>query len=116
MGYYTDFSVSWEIPEREQRTTEYKTPTSKQILEEFNRVIGYDDEWGNGFWLNAKWYNYEADMNEISRKFPAVLFHVHGDGDSPDDLWEDHWQNGRRQLCAAVIPPFDPAKMKEYRP
>ena len=61
-----------------------------------------------------KWYDWRADMLELSRRFPEPLFKLHGEGEEPGDLWECYFHAGKSQLCIAqiVYPPYDPAKME----
>lgn len=61
----------------------------------------------------VKWYGHEKDMRAVSKKFPCVHFELHGEGESNDDIWTQHFLDGKSQLCMAeiVIPPFDPSKL-----
>lgn len=44
----------------------------------------------------AKWYDYEEDMERLSRAYPEITVRVNGDGEDSDDLWQDFWHNGKR--------------------
>lgn len=61
----------------------------------------------------VKWYDHEENMRSISEKFPDVHFELHGEGEMNDDIWTQHFVNGKSQLCMAkiVIPPFDPSQL-----
>lgn len=63
----------------------------------------------------VNWFGYDGDMLEISRKFPQVLFSLHGEGESSDDIWESHYLGGKTYTQPAIItiPPFNPALLKE---
>ncbi len=107
MRYRTDFVISIEDGE----------PTDRDIEEITEMLEGFDyfDYWGDEWMATSiKWYNYEDDMFKLSKAFPHLRFYVHGDGDDSDDLWEDHWEDGKVQHCYAEIPPYDPAKMSEF--
>lgn len=63
----------------------------------------------------VNWFGHDGDMLEISRKFPQVLFSLHGEGESNDDIWESHYLDGKTYTQHAIItiPPFNPALLKE---
>jgi len=109
MGYRTYYGICIEdgdpTPEDLQKIT--------KLLESFEDFESWGDEW---YGSELKWYDYLDDMYTLSKAFPQFRFYVHGDGDDSDDLWEDHWQDGRFQHCYAEIPPYDPAKMTPYVP
>lgn len=62
----------------------------------------------------VKWYDHDEDMRAVSREFPDIHFELHGKGEDNDDIWTQHFVNGKAQLCMAeiVIPPFDPEKLE----
>ena len=62
----------------------------------------------------AKWYNHNVAMIEISKRFPHILFELHGEGETNEDIWVEYYQNGKYYHDYAIItfPPFDPTKMK----
>lgn len=57
----------------------------------------------------CKWYSFEEDMIALSKEFPNLIFHLHGEGENAGDLWEEHFMNGKVQYCPAeiTIPPFN---------
>ena len=61
----------------------------------------------------TKWYTDDKEMLKLSKKFPDVLFKLHGEGEESDDIWERYFMNGKSQYCQAeiVIPPFDKSKL-----
>lgn len=61
----------------------------------------------------VNWYDYEEDMRSVSEKFPDVHFELHGEGEMNNDIWTQHFVNGKSQFCMAkiVIPPFDPSQL-----
>ena len=62
---------------------------------------------------SVNWYGHEEDMRAISKEFPDIHFELHGEGEMNDDIWTQHFVNGKSQLCRTkiVIPPFDPGKL-----
>lgn len=100
MGYYTKYSVSI-------------TPESEEIRE----YIEEDDYMSHAIgkcWDECKWYDHEADMLEMSRKFPEALFELTGEGEDSGDMWRKYFRNGKMQSCPAQITyePFDETKLR----
>lgn len=69
----------------------------------------------SGWYVWTTWYDWEEDMILLSKKFPDVLFKLHGTGDDPEDLWEAYFFDGKIQVCPVKITydDFDPAKLIE---
>lgn len=107
MGYRTDFVICIEDGDASEKDIERIT----EMLNSFESFESWGDEW---IASSVKWYNYGPDMCALSKAFPHLSFYVHGDGDDSDDLWEDHWQDGKFQHCYAIIPDYDPEGMTEY--
>lgn len=87
MGYYTDFNI------RQTGDDDFE-----EISEEIVNISGYCfDEYSSEkrLFLNAKWYNWDVNMTEISRKFPNSLFQVDGEGEEGHDIWRCFFRNGR---------------------
>lgn len=114
MGYYTTFDLTWDDFS--------ETPgIDDQIADYFGQLPywqdgGYEFSGSDIFIPEAKWYDVDDDMFKLSRAFPEVLFHLWGNGEEADDLWTEHWRNGKYQHCHAEIPPYDEYEMREYRP
>lgn len=97
MGYCTQYQL-------------IATPDSHDIWEavKANNIIyfavGDDGDFGD----SCKWYDHEKDMVEFSKKFPLVIFHLHGEGEKAGDLWDAYFRNGKKQICKAkiIIPPM----------
>ena len=63
---------------------------------------------------SCKWYEHEVELKAFSKKYPEVIFCLHGTGEEPGDVWDKYFLNGKWQYCKAkiVIPPFDPTKLQ----
>jgi len=109
MGYYTKFDLeivgcSWE--------------DAKDIIEDLrntdaNARYGLD-ECGEGMGCETlKWYSHEKDMKKFSEKYPDKLFKLQGDGEESGDMWIKYFQNGKVQICKAVLvfDEFNPKKL-----
>jgi len=103
MGYYTDYTL----------TVENADDKLEELTEMLTKEYGFE-AWGEQFWRNAKWYEHDNDMLELSREYPEVLFDLYGDGEDSDDMWHSYYKNGKMQHCPAEItfPPFDEAKLE----
>lgn len=110
MGYYTDYSLNIELH------GENADDVSK-ALDELDVLEGID-EYGGGMlsaYANAKWYDWEADLCNLSIRFPKVFIEVEGSGEESGDLWKAYIQNGAIQNCLAqiVYDDYNPTKMHQ---
>jgi hypothetical protein len=101
MGYQTDFEVTFDADKA----------TTQQVFVDLTIISGY--VFDNFYLYNAKWYEHDRDMRELSKKYPDILFTVYGRGEESDDMWYAYYQNGKSQHCPAeiVFPEYDPEKM-----
>ena len=104
MGYYTDYNLT-----AHGATDEQRAEMNKIIIQEWGL-----EEWGDGWWCNAKWYDHDKDMLRLSLLYPNILFELQGDGEESDDMWVTWYKNGKKQHCPAEIiyPPFDESKLR----
>jgi hypothetical protein len=51
----------------------------------------------------AKWCDHNLEMLDFSKKYPDLLFKLHGEGERNGDLWDKYYLNGKMQKCEAVI-------------
>lgn len=118
MGYYTDFSLNVSIFQNSADASadpQNISPLVKHLLEdEVDEMDVF--EGGNcddGWYGNAKWYEWDADMLLLSKKFPDLLFELDGVGESFGDIWSAYFHDGAHQMCRASIeyPPFSPSEM-----
>lgn len=108
MGYYTRFTLNLSAPDGfniDDLVEVMKLPQYNIIDWVFDENLETYDE--------AKWYNHEDDMKEISKLFPDVLFELHGEGEENDDMWIQYFKDGKTQLCMAqiVFEPYDESKL-----
>ena len=118
MGYYTDYTLTASICT--VGADSYTTATIPHItlvsLEDEIEKMNIFDGGGDieyGYYANAKWYDWEEDMCLLSKRFPELLFCLHGECESSDDLWDAYFFEGKCQYCPAVITyeDFDPSKL-----
>lgn len=122
MGYYTNFFLSAKgypepLPEEKAKllAEDIKGATDLEYVNYHHSPVdgGYHVEAD----AEAKWYDCENDMYELSRRWPEVLFDLRGDGEETEDLWEQYWLNGEVQRNGIEIKwnPFERRKLKPYR-
>ena len=103
MGYCTNYTLSIveNLSERSKRSL------VKEISDEFGTVNFDGSTVGQ-----AKWYDHEKDMIEISKENPHVLYMLGGIGEEHEH-WQKYFSNGKMQVCKGevVYQPFDPSKM-----
>ena len=112
MGYHTYYTLSVIGANRTDQER------IREMLANLG-VLGYALQEGSGteYGTNepVNWFCHDDDMLEISRRFPQVLFSLHGEGESNGDIWESHYLGGKTYTQPAIItiPPFNPALLKE---
>lgn len=117
MGYYTDFTLAVKGLAANSDPCEITDipPLMREVLEaEIEEMMVF--ELGNstdGYYANAKWYDWEEDMRLLSKRFPNILFRLHGEGENIDDLWNAYFVGGKSQVCYAeiVYGEFDPSQL-----
>lgn len=112
MAYYTDFELSIIT------TTENPGDNIiEKILIELRTIaatnISYffiEDGSIKGY---GTWYDHDEDCAELSKKFPEIIFGLHGEGEEKNDLWNGYYKNGLCQIARAKLtvqyPAFNPS-------
>lgn len=121
MGYYTNYEL--EIHSKDPITDDVMTQINKAFCElwlekpyeQINWVdCGYFEPSGIelrqpdfievGF-LNEeqKWYNWEKDMIELSKRFPSIGFILYGDGEDREDSWKAAFFGGKSEVSYGSI-------------
>ncbi len=100
MGYYTNYEISCD----QGNIGEYNAAAEIESL-------SWTFDGGESARGNSKWYDYEPDMEALSRLFPGVLFTLKGEGEESGDIWELRAKGGtiQKRRAEVVIPPFDEA-------
>ncbi len=98
MGYYTDYSLSaqWR---GDGEVSEEKIKALNAEVKKMNIFDGYDGYGGynSGWFVSAKWYDWEDDMLLLSSRFPEFLFTMEGHGEDSDDMWLEYFLGGQVQ-------------------
>ena len=89
MGYYTDFTIKIKGEDEDEE---------KKIQEYLENISGYGfDNYSKELNLNAKWYNWEDNMPDLSKTFPHVLFQIDGEGEESGDMWRVFYHKGAKE-------------------
>jgi hypothetical protein len=102
MGYITKYSLKIEKDGKTLDNEEYENIVNDLGVEAFI----YE-----GYW-RSKWYRYRDDMLELSRKYPKHHFILEGEGEEPQDLWREHFYNGKFKKVKAQIT-FPPVRLED---
>ena len=99
MAYYTNFMLTVEAADENgkaigQITDENLLDELDQELDKMNVFQGRQDD-STWFALDQRWYYSEEDMLLLSKRFPSMVFHLHGEGENAEDLWNAHYWNGK---------------------
>ena len=86
MGYYTNFEL--EIIEGPDVINNLN---KEDFITHFRNITGHELGYLNGI----KWYAYQDNMLEISRKYPTSLFKLSGVGEDSLDIWQEYYFNGK---------------------
>ena len=117
MGYYTDYELNVEradCVDPDSGDRELGSLTRELLEREIDKLGVFDGEYGGGWYGNAKWYEHDRDMLLLSKRFPGVLFTLHGYGDDVEDIWYTYYLDGKMQVCPGTIvyDDYDPLKLK----
>lgn len=108
MGYYTDYSV---------RITGFEDQESVDFFEfkEMYKETGafHDFKQSTNFTadngmiefclIECKWYDWEKDLKEISKRYPYLMIEVEGVGEEFPDIWKARVRNGKSEIMKAEI-------------
>lgn len=86
MGYYTRFTVEADT---------YDYLVEDKIQTAIREISGYDYIDLGDVTDDIKWYDWHPDMLKLSKKFPDIVFTVHGIGEEDYDEWRAYFKNGR---------------------
>ena len=112
MGYYTDYSLTVRGVQNE---TEFNA-LRNEVKNFYGLYVNEDEAFDTEVYFpvcdEAKWYDHETDMRELSRKFPNMTFCLEGDGEDREDMWREYYHNGDMEYCPAQIVYEEPTKIK----
>lgn len=103
MGYYTFFKLEL-LNATEKQEAEIATSLATAVRGvniEYKYVYEVFDD-------SYKWYEYEEDMLELSKKYPDIGFRLWGEGEEWDDKWVLYARDGSVVKEYATITYADP--------
>lgn len=112
MGYYTDFTL--DIQEKDRFGNELSALDVDLVEQEVEKMNVFESgNFGEGWYGNAKWYDRDADMILLSKRFPDMIFFLEGDGEDSDDRWGNYYCGGKVMYngIELVYHPFDQNKL-----
>lgn len=99
MGYYTSFDLTM-LP---QPAKDLEIAITRDIIALIDHISPDEVQEDEMEWFlcdSLKWYDHEKHMVEISKKYPNIVFILHGEGEEPDDMWNEYY-------CAGVFERVD---------
>jgi len=116
MGYFTRHRLVVHAPKGEAVS---ESKLVGQIIAEL-RACSEDAKYAlsaDGNTSNERyymWFEHEDDLRIFSKRYPEVLFELHGEGEESGDLWIQYYKNGKMQTCKVVMtyPPYDEKMLK----
>jgi len=110
MGYYTDYEIT--VTDKETGML----VSCDEYIKELEEISGYgiENEGQIATIYEVKWYRNVQDLKKFSKLHPKWFIEVDGDGEEQGDQWIQYHENGKTQLCNAIITfePYDASEMK----
>lgn len=103
MAYYTDFKLQVFPGASEELLKESLYQESFTVEDLINADID-----------SCKWYENDADMENLSMRYPDFLFILDGKGERPADIWRSFYKNGESYTWKLEyeLPEFDESKLE----
>lgn len=101
MGYYTQYTLSWNK----------NAGPSYDELEKLTDENWYVARSGALYTQEpTKWYDWENDMLLLSLRYPETLFKLDGEGEESGDIWRAFYKGGKqiRLWKPNITPPAEP--------
>ena len=102
MGYYTNF----ELTMHPQPAEDLEVAIIRDILALKYEIDPAEVRLRDVEWFlsdSLKWYNHEEHMIEISKKYPNIVFVLHGEGEENGDIWNEYYCAGECERVDAQI-------------
>lgn len=109
MGYYTNHDIT--LIKKEENLTDQQVKECENAIREIAVDVSEDfdkDDPEAPLCFQAKWYDRQADLEELSTKHPGIIIQVDCEGED-GELWRERYLNGDAEMHDAIItyPEFD---------
>lgn len=125
MGYYTDYTLTAGVYDEDANVLRpIPMGTLETLGAEIDKLQVFEctldlsmDDLDYGLYGNSKWYQYDHDMCLLSKRFPDILFCLHGEGEDRDDIWDAYYLNGKTEFhkCIVIRGEFSPNLLEPYK-
>jgi len=118
MGYYTYYELSVTSSDKNSqmplRWQELKDRIDEMEIFDTGRCSNPSSQITDNWSVDAKWYDHDKDMCQLSSEFPEFLFTLSGEGEESGDLWVTYYAGGKFQTEYAeiVFGKFDPNELR----
>jgi hypothetical protein len=96
MGYETNFELSI-------KSTNVDISDVLEVEIDNNEDMSWAIEVTGETANSCTWYNHEADLRNLSLKYPELVFDLYGEGEENGDRWHKYFQNGKMQVCKVIM-------------
>lgn len=101
MGYLTDYRLHATGFADSEQAELFELRLNKQAEYRFESNLGRNDI--RLSLQEAKWYDWQKDLETVSQQFPEVVITVDGTGEESGDIWRAKVQNGKVKVASATI-------------
>ena len=113
MGFYSRYRLQVKSVEESDVGSVVEAIKEQDL---FNYVFDehfYDENWKTlSFdpYEEQKWYSYEIDMMEVSKKFPELVFKLYCESED-GSYWVEYFHNGEYEHCDGYVVYDEPKKI-----
>lgn len=106
MGYYSDFKLTAQGFDNEEHAEffEFKlVKLSSYTGWSLRHTIGTEGWMVYGLLGEAKWYNAEEHLLQLSKAFPRVTIDLKVEGEERGDIWKLRARDGKHERVSAKV-------------
>jgi len=95
MGYYTYYTLDVDPWDMDMNDDDFDREMNLLGTESLNQGMFTVRDLVYGDGATCKWYEHEAEMLELSKRYPRLLFSLHGWGEDRYDIWSQFFLDGQ---------------------
>jgi hypothetical protein len=92
------------------------TKEDEEFEAKLHEISEYDwfDYYDDAYQIDAKWYDHDKNMRQLSELYPDKLFKLEGEGEENEDIWEAYYKNGKgiKYYAKMSFPEFNEGDLK----